>query len=49
MILWYDCNNCMKEFSHVFTGHNDLSRCKSCSSDDIKRLATKNKIKGIYL
>jgi len=49
MILWYYCNSCMKEFSHVFTGGNDANRCKSCHSDDIKRLVKTYKIKGIKL
>ena len=45
MIYWYHCNSCLKEFSHVFTGGNDAKRCVSCSSDDIKHIVRKHKIK----
>jgi hypothetical protein len=39
----------MKEFSHVFTGDNDAGRCKSCRSDNIKRIIKRqSKAKGIY-
>ena len=48
MIFWYYCNSCMKEFSHVFTGGNDANRCKSCRSDDIKRVVRRTKLKGLY-
>jgi rRNA maturation endonuclease Nob1 len=43
MIYWYYCNNCKKEFSHVFTGGNDANRCKYCGSDDIKHIIRKQK------
>ena len=49
MIFWYYCNSCMKEFSHVFTGGNDAGRCKSCLSNDIKRIVKTHKIRGIKL
>jgi len=48
MILWYYCNSCMKEFSHVFTGSNDATRCKICSSPDIKRVVRRTKLNRIY-
>ena len=47
MILWYYCNCCMKEFSHVFIGGNDAERCTSCRSTDIKRIVKTHKIKRI--
>ena len=47
MIYWYYCKSCMKEFSHVFTGGNDATRCTSCRSTDIKQIFRKHKIKKI--
>jgi DNA-directed RNA polymerase subunit RPC12/RpoP len=48
MISWYYCNSCMKEFSYVETGSNDVNACTTCHSPDIKRVVRGRRKKGIF-